>query len=293
MNDIQRATNALQPDVGGVWPSKPGLQGGGEPIQKPQGVIINGDLTEHWFDWQVDLFERYYTLPGTLRWPLFIGLGNHDYANNVGDAWWREPAYYFSLGNNGAAANARDFIKTMIHCDKVPNFPAALIQGFDKQSLAYSWNQGSYHFVQLHNHPVYSAKAIDVSPSIAWLKKDLAAATAAGRKIILNLHDYGDHMEEDNPEFLAAIAGQNVVAVFAGHMHGEHGYREQVSETDIPVFRSGSSDKHTFLLVQFADTYLTVGVINSEDGKTEFLDPADPDDLRTVTVPASGTSPQR
>ncbi|NBC44435.1 hypothetical protein [Corallococcus exiguus] len=87
-----------------------GHPGGGAPIQKPRGVIINGDLTAYWFDWQVDLFERYYTLPGTLRWPLFIGLGNHDYANNLGDGWWLEPPYYLTPGDNGAAANARDFI---------------------------------------------------------------------------------------------------------------------------------------------------------------------------------------
>ncbi|WP_375744444.1 metallophosphoesterase [Corallococcus interemptor] len=293
MNDIQRASNPLQPGAPGAWPSRPDIQGGGAPIQKPLGVIINGDLTAFWQDWQVELFERYYTLPGTLRWPLFVGLGNHDYANNLGDGWWREPLYYLTLGENGAAANARDFIKTMIHCDKVPNFPASLIQSFDKQSLAYSWNQGSYHFVQLHNYPTYSAKAIDVSPSIDWLKKDLAAATAAGRKIVLNLHDYGDHMKQDDPAFLKAIANQNVVAVFAGHIHERHGFRTQVPGTNIPVFLSGSSDMHTFLLVQFTDTYLTVGVINSEDGKTEFLDPADAKNLMTVPVPASATSPKR
>ncbi|CAM3939170.1 hypothetical protein [Corallococcus exiguus] len=100
-------------------------------------------------------------------------------------------------------------------------------------------------------------------------------------------------MKQDEPEFLKAIEGQNVVAVFAGHIHEKHGYRTQVPETDIPVFLSGSSDMHTFLLVQFTDTYLTVGVINSEDGKTEFLDPADANDLMTVKVPASRTPAPR
>jgi Calcineurin-like phosphoesterase len=293
MNDIEKTATPGGADVTGIWPSTPALTRGGGAISKPQGVIINGDLTAFWHTWQVDLFEQYFASKGSLRWPLLPGLGNHDYDNNVDDCWWGEPLYYATQGMNGCASNARDFIKTMIHCDKVPNFPAAIVQSFDKHSLAYSWNMGSYHFVQLHNYPTYSRKQIDISSSIEWLKQDLAAATAAGRRIVLNFHDYGEHMKVKDKQFLGAIAGQNVVAVFVGHIHEDRGYVGTVPGTNIPYFRSGSSDHHTFLLVEFADTYMNVGVIDSTDGVPKFLKPDKDRYLRTVVFPASSVAAGR
>jgi len=44
----------------------------------------------------------------------------------------------------------------MVYCDAVSNLINSLVLNFDEKSLAYSWNIGSYHFVQLHNHPTYA-----------------------------------------------------------------------------------------------------------------------------------------
>ncbi|APR80748.1 Hypothetical protein A7982_06095 [Minicystis rosea] len=287
INDVQKTADPLRPGVTGFWPTTAALtRGGGSAISAPKALVINGDLTEDWWPQWVDLLEQTYTLKGSIKWPVYLGLGNHEYDNHWNDAWWREPLYYLSLGSRGAAANARDFMKTMIHCDKVPNFPASSVQSFDKKSLAYSWNVGSYHFVELHNYPTYERKEIEISSSIPWLKTDLAAATAAGRKIVLNFHQYDtESMKADDQDFLQAIAGQNVVAVFTGHVHRHHGYTGKIHGTKIPYFRAGASDYHTFLLAEFGEDYMNVGVIDSTNGAPTFKDPTENDNLRTFAVP--------
>lgn len=290
MNDVEKTKDPTRAGVIGQWPTASGptyglTRGAGSAIKAPKGVIMNGDLTEDWWPQRVQLFERYYTSPSSLKWPLYPGLGNHEYANHWNDCWYTGgPAYYLTMGERGCAANARDFVKTMIHCDKVPNFPASSVQSFDKKSLAYSWNMGSYHFVELHNYPTYERKEIEISSSIGWLKTDLSEATAAGRKIVLNFHDFGDHMTKSDPAFLSAVAGQNVVAVFSGHIHGDSGFiAPRTGESQIDHFRSGSSDYRTFLLVEFADDYMNVGVVDSTAGAPAFKNPTDTKYLRTVT----------
>ncbi len=291
IHDIQQAS-------GGVWPSGPGLtQGAGAPIGKPEGVIVNGDLTAFWHDWQVDLFEEHFNNANPkyayrLKTPIFPGLGNHDYANNVNDCWWTREGAHTQYGANGCARHAVDFMKATLQCNKMPNFPASRVRDFDDKSLAYSWDMGSYHFVQLHNYPTYTASGIGISSAIPWLREDLRRATAEGRKIVLNMHDYGDHMAKDDPEFLSAIAGQRVVALFAGHLHGTNGGLSTVYNTTIPVFHSGSSDKHTFLLVRFEDAYMNVAVIDSTSGTPRFAHPQNERSLRTVVFFPPTLAPQ-
>ncbi len=291
MNNIQQAQGPSSQI--GAWPSGPGLsRGAGAPIRRPEGVIVNGDLTAYWHDWQVDLFEEYFNNPKSLKFPLFPGLGNHDYANNVPEpgvdsgCWWLRDGAYTGYGLEGCSRNAVDFMKATVQCNKVPSFPASLVRDFDQKSLAYSWDMGGYHFVQLHNYPTYTRTKIGISSSIPWLKADLTRATAEGKKIVLNMHDYGEHMAVTDPEFLAAIAGQRVVALFAGHAHHLNGFNETVPNTNIPVFRSGSTDEHKFLLVEFADTHMNVAVIDSTAGAPRFLDTWDSSKLRTVVFPS-------
>ncbi len=97
MNDIQQAAWTVGKTTGkGTWPTLSSLTiGGGTTITKPLGVIMNGDLTAYWHPWQVKLYRQYYepnyeknpTHP-VLSLPIFPGLGNHDYANNVPEIKW-------------------------------------------------------------------------------------------------------------------------------------------------------------------------------------------------------------
>jgi cytolysin (calcineurin-like family phosphatase) len=282
------AMNAIEQAGGGKWPAGPGLTAGaGAAIKKPEGLVVNGDLTAFWHDWQVDLFEELYTNPASLKLPLFPGLGNHDIANNFHDCYWLRDLDVNRAGKNGCAQNAANWVKSAIHCNKVENFKTALVQSFDQGSLAYSWNIGTWHFVQLHNRPDYDQPDIGVHNAFAWLKADLAAATKAGRKSVLNMHDFGEHMPQNEPRFLDAIKGQRVVAIFAGHIHEQSG-RIQPDDASfaVPIFRSGASEYQTFLLAEFAEDHLNVASISSAGGVAKFAEPGNADRLRTIPVAA-------
>jgi hypothetical protein len=148
-------------------------------------------------------------------------------------------------------------------------------------SAAYSFEIGMYHFVQLHNYPGYSqdlpkedlsikagayelfqSPGVKVTTSYDWLKKDLTKATAAGRFSVINMHEALD----DSAQFADAITGQNVVAIFGGHVHQDYGYMGDftVGSHAIPWFRSGSVECGTFLLADFRLGYFNVGVVNSQ-----------------------------
>jgi hypothetical protein len=259
----------------GTWPAAlPNT--GGKPVETPKWVTINGDLTAFFHPYQWHLFRQHYDPqfptadPDVLQLPLFPGLGNHDYANNVNDCWGLEIVDWFAHPANGCAAQAARWTKGIVSCGVLPNVPHATIHSFDTQSLSYSWDYRGYHFVQLHNYPTYSVPEIGVSANLAWLANDLAEAAAAEKRIVLNFHDYGDHWSPFDPGFLAAIAGKPIVAVFAGHFHSLHGFYTYLPSTSAPVFISGSADTRHFLLAEFADTYFSVATINTNGGVPAF-----------------------
>jgi hypothetical protein len=284
MRAIQRITSVDPKGTAGVWPAGHVTRDGGAAITRPRGVVINGDLTAYFHQWQTDLFENLYVDPASFDLPLFPGLGNHDFANNVRDCYsTRTPSRL--LDHNGCAKDAVDFIKATMFGDKVPTFPIGSVQSFDNGSLAYSWNFGAWHFVQLHNYPTYAQPDLGVSSAIAWLTADLSAATAAGRRSVIDFHDYGDHLKQDDPAFLGAIQGQRVAAIFAGHIHSDAGLVGYAPGGAIPVFRSGASEYETFLLVEFGDSYMNVGVVDSGVSPPRFIDPYNPAMLATYAVP--------
>jgi hypothetical protein len=160
----------------------------------------------------------------------------------------------------------------------------------------------TYHFVQLNNWPGYAVElprattpynigayeaqvspGISVTTSYDWLKKDLAAATRAGKRSVINFHEVGysrsasNQLTLDDPKLLDVMKGQNVVAMFGGHIHQDYGYMGALALTandgstrQVPVFRSGSSECQKFLLVDFRRRYFNVGVVSSANGAPAF-----------------------
>ncbi len=254
------------------------LPGGKKPTA-PQGLVLNGDLTAYWHDTQADLFEAYYNNKESLRWPLYPGLGNHDYSNNNSETggkdqgcWWtRDADKDFALGAFGCANNSTNWMRAAIACNKVPALPVNRVQSFDLGSLGYSWNIGKWHFVQLHNHPTFKVDKIGLKSSIAWLKTDLAAATKAGRNIVLDMHDWWT--DASDAGFADALKGARVVAAFAGHTHERWG-RVSTATQGFPVYLDGASEYQTFLVAAFSDDHLTVTAVSSKGGKPS-LAPAD------------------
>jgi len=274
----------------GSWPAVL-PNSGGQVIAPPDGVIINGDLTAFFHSWQVDLYRRFYdpSYPGAdadvLQFPLYAGLGNHDYANNVNDCFGIEAGDWVPYGANACAYQAVRYVRAMVGCGTVPNFPHLKIHSFDTASLAYSWDMGSWHFVQLHNYPTYTIPALGIASAISWLANDLAEAEAAEKKVILNLHDYAEHWSMNDPGFQAAISGRTVVAVFAGHFHWLDGWRTTVPGTSIPLFLSGAAEYNRFLLAELGENYLTVATISSQGGVPTFVTGSLSADLNSYAVP--------
>lgn len=295
MNTIQFA-RSLADGTRGLWPKSTAAgKSAGRPIARPQGVVINGDLTAFWQHHddattdEVRLFRQYYepaahyAVREALQLPLFPGLGNHDYANNVGDCTGTIPHYSVNFGSNACAREAIDYMKTAVACDHVKNFPTGTVVSFDRDSLAYAFDIGKYRFVQMHNYPTYAKTEIGIKSSTTWLKKVLDDAKAKGKHAVLNYHDPNEHWNPTNADFKDALGGQDVVAIFAGHFHWIWGEYSSVTVDGkrIPVFLSGSSEYNRFLLAEFGDDYFTVGVINATTGAPVF----DSGNLTSTTVP--------
>lgn len=255
-----------------TWPNSPLLtKGAGSKIATPVGMIINGDLTAYFHPEEEELYRQFYHTQFTL--PLYPGLGNHDYSNNVrtdtnGDA---------GCSSNVCANRAIKYMKSMINCTSETNFPAAQVTGYDDGSMAYSFEIGKYHFVQLNYYPGYTNTTISVTASNAWLTKDLATATAAGKRIVINLHTNDNGAWLDN-DFQSAITNQNVVAIFGAHIHPASGLQQPVSNgknSNIPFIRSGSPHFSRFTLVEFGDDYINFAVLSDTGGVPAFVSTTD------------------
>jgi cytolysin (calcineurin-like family phosphatase) len=239
----------------------------------PTAVILNGDLTEYGQGDQWDKYEAIYLGPkgscsGDIPWvwcpgikaPVYEGLGNHDYENNVGDCGWPD--------TNSCAKSSVKYMHDWLKDHREQ------LEDFDADSLAYSWEMGNVHFIQLHNYPTYKEPDIDIKASIDWLKEDLARAYTRRKWIVINMHDFGGNANGKEADFIDAIRGfeYNVVGIFAGHIHEDAGKQGKirVNDTQIPWFRSGSMEHSMFNLVRFFSddegSHMEVTVIDSASG---------------------------
>src|SRR5690606_5405549 len=185
------------PDVIGNAPT--GLHGAGQPIAQPHGLVVGGDITDHAGGTaehpgrplsqpgqayvlprdsrQLMEFHEFYrqSLSG-LRFPVYVGLGNHDLdRDGPADAfgWYRE--------------NMRNYVK-FVHMPRPDYDPLVPVTNYDPASDCYSWDWGHLHLAQAHRYPGDTTKgAID---SLPWLERDLATYAGDGRPVIVFQH-YG------------------------------------------------------------------------------------------------------
>eukprot|EP01132_Coremiostelium_polycephalum_P002444 gene2444-3018_t len=247
-----------------------------------QGVMINGDLTEHGHPWQMvtsfqDLMVNYL---GFL--PRYLGLGNHDYTGNLGRCG-------NSADNNGCASRMVDFMWTHIRTTPGLSYHfsqetlSAGVYKF-KGSLAYSFNIENIHIVQLQYAPLYEKSWYNYQPlapvftgyyeitsSISWLQSDLNAAVSRGDKIIICMHHWGS--EWDIGYFQNTIlANYPVTAMFAGHFHDQFGIGGNYQNT--PLFFSGNPMYHRYLLLTFdinRNKLVVRGVTNNDNGDVQSI----------------------
>jgi cytolysin (calcineurin-like family phosphatase) len=235
-----------------------------------QAVLINGDLTAFGHDWQHD---KYKELVGLLKIPYYPGLGNHDYANNINDCALNNCAtrmvHFLRVWLNGHPEIERDLVRTKSYEGEI----RLTYTG----SLAYAFNIGAVHFVQLHNYPSYRVEwntwnlegnrdFFVIRPAFYWLRRDLANARNRGDAIIVNLHDYGEHFKEaDRRVYAELMADYGVSAVFAGHIHPHCGKIGTLEGTTIPFFRSGSASYQNYLVADFDTVSRTMSVRKRQD----------------------------
>ncbi len=255
-----------------------------------RGLIMNGDLTEYGHKGELSKFEEIY---GKISVKKYLGLGNHDYANNVDDCY-----------ENNCANRMVEYMIDHIKANKYPNSDYTVTEGYEfpeivkktNGSLAYSWDLGNVHFVQLHNYPSYTTdwsnyvslgaakrKTVNITSSMSWLEKDLAKARNAGKVIILNFHDsYGHWGDNKNATQVAQVKTQfkemlskyGVSAVFVGHYHELSGENNRqairgsnvVDYDAVPVIYCGSSIESKYISVHFESNQMTVTRISSDGG---------------------------
>nr|WP_306310503.1 metallophosphoesterase [Xenorhabdus aichiensis] len=149
---------------------------------------------------------------------------------------------------------------------------------FDKYnktgSLAYSWDYGDMHYVQLQNYPTYITTLspifgadTKIKPSLSWLEKDLQSAANRGKTIILNFHDAKGHFTDESSEnelnkFKQLLEKYKVLAIFVGHTHS-------AGKSDlygIPLYNSGALFKGNYLMATVDGKCIQVSRYNGSSG---------------------------
>lgn len=241
--------------------------------------IINGDLTEFGRKATKESYDNVY---GKLSFPRYVGLGNHDYVNNLGDCH-----------DGGISANscARYMVEYMV--DKLSDYKTALSsQNFSADydgtnlvngSMAYSWDHGRFHFVQLQNYPTYTSTIghwfyadKNIKSAMSWLESDLKAASERGKITILNMHDGAEYnsTSEEKLKLKTLINQYNIIATFVGHTHNAgqsntNGSSETFG-TSI-IYNSGALFKGDYLLVSLEDNCAKVDLYNGSTGTPVYI----------------------
>lgn len=224
------------------------------------GVVVNGDLTE--FGKQdVDLGDYVNIYEHGVQANVYLGLGNHDYANNVNDCYENQCAtgmvWYFKDQVWTLNATRFDYSESGVYYE----FPSN--RKNHTGSLGYSWDIGNVHFVQLNNFPTYTREwngwnfsearrdYFYIQSAINWLRGDLQDAVSRGQKLVVNMHDWGSGA---STEMMSVLNDYPVSAVYAGHWHGTYGRYDTRWMNDgkaMPVFLSGAGHYGTFLVTRF------------------------------------------
>ncbi|EJF78829.1 cyclic 3',5'-adenosine monophosphate phosphodiesterase [Candidatus Bartonella washoeensis] len=255
--------------------------------------IVNGDLTEFGQQKNYDDYKNVYK---TLGAPVYEGLGNHDYANNVGNCT-NPQEFNFYKDACAISAVSRMVSEIKKYRSQLLHFNADVTESLVpisrgnirsiRGSLSYSWDYGDVHYVQLHNYPSYTVRLIgqsmevQINKSLDWLKNDLAAADARGKVTIINFHDAraasidGESFfirkknAKDLSVFKSIITSHNVKAIFVGHTHYQSYCRAKNDKVfgNIPVYTAGALFNGDYYLIDVKGKTIHVKAYNGEIGK--------------------------
>ncbi|KAL7075693.1 hypothetical protein ACQ4LE_005426 [Meloidogyne hapla] len=245
--------------------------------QKPSALIINGDLTNFGHSYQLELFKIEWLQ--TIPIPLLIGLGNHDYENNVDDC----------IGNNCADRMLRWFTEEYV--PTMGNF----FGEFDLEKKSELWRseyEGSLSYnakicselnngcnfeyclfsIQLHNRPDYATLIKfpyghwQIRGSFHWLGVELNKITELLKNknqkssvVLINLHNHNDKVAErlkrtlENwNKFKKYKEIRLLFIILFAHLHQNHLVNYQcINGQKVPHIFVGSVPNNRFTLIKF------------------------------------------
>jgi len=258
-NERNRATIDRMNAIAGVaWPE----QLGGDPIDRPRGVVALGDLIDDG-DRQVEgknqtrpqwaFFVKDFGFDGTdgrITYPVFEGYGNHD-GPPVG-----KERFGFSVQAHLKARNAERLRK-------------GFISTLSENGLHYSWDWGKVHFVQCNIYPAdeqhpgirYNRVWHDPQGALAFLKKDLQKNVGdSGRPVVVLAHcgfDTDWWHKDDWKALYEAVRQYNVLAYLHGHSGtGLRRYKPEGAEGEpLTVINTGQTE-NGFFVIRITETRL-------------------------------------
>ena len=279
------------------------------PIGPPTAVLVPGDLMLGGEVYQLGayrlLWEKGWLNPGSIDFPVYFGLGNHDNSDRM-----RKYLYDRTL-NMHADRNGTGCLVNVT--------PGCLDEGNDGGTLQYSWDWHGVHFIMVGPNAGSTAnldnQPADGADGFTWLANDLAHYVGhSGRPVVILQHyDFG-HIgpggywpSSDFHKFWTIIRDYNIIALFSGHSHalsmyapsdfltsttsffpqdvadylyGNHTTRHLDDYVDghggdchtqpPDLADEGCSGAHpTFMAAHISDNYLDVGALGSEDSNPE------------------------
>lgn len=244
-------------------------------------MIINGDITEFGRTSQLDSYNARF---GQLGVNYYWGIGNHDYANNIGGC-----TEWPNLSYNACARNMVDAMANAItnyYVNMLPNVTYDWHNNPFYGSLAYAWTYGQVRFIQLQNYPSYDAwldhwatQVKDINPSLDFLEAELRRAKENDQVAIINMHDYSDHFRSSSStaqreRFRYLMNNYPVLAAFGGHTHKQEVFNFNGGDSffgRVPVYNSGALYKGDFLVVDIEGKCLTATLRNAKNGNPNIV----------------------
>lgn len=223
-------------------------------------VVVNGDLTSHGFVWEHQKMDELLRILGD---NVYLGLGNHDYQNNLSN---NVPCRILTC-----AMESLDLLSTHVRGHQMKNRVLGVDQRTYDAGGGAIGKQGSWAYgfiadgwnrvvnVQLNNAPTYSADIYSaryeyhVTPSVPWLAEKLPAwdQPSTADFVLLHAHKPSYWTNPPSAELVELIGKHRVKAVFAGHFHRDMGVDFFPSFWGlVPVFNSGSASQRTYLIVE-------------------------------------------
>lgn len=229
-----------------TWPS-----GNKEPVGKPIGVFLAGDLTSFGKPWQLNMYRKIWETNDkedrdkNIKVGVWPGLGNHDVFNNLNhcaDYGLEEPTRA-PYETQSCAQRMFAYIRAAVTgcgCHKVhPNF-GGHVDHYEKKSAAYAVKYGRVRFAMLHNYPTFRrVELTGVASTMGFLKKQVELAEKNDEYLVLVMHDATDHFGYQHwfnqvarhDYYSDVLTGSRTIAVFAGHLHPQGGFKRMVSDS--------------------------------------------------------------